>query len=195
MTQTVQAQTNAGQDPIDFNRQIRPILSDRCYLCHGLDDTTNESGIRLDLESEAIDAGVWVPHEPDESTLVERIESDDPDSVMPPPDSNLTLSDEEKRLLRQWIQEGAKYDKHWAFKELPLKIDVPSLADLGKDSGQFIEAWKANPIDAFIAQQLARSELKPSPPATKQQWLRRVTFDLTGLPPTIDQIENFLDEL
>lgn len=169
-------------EQIDFNRDVRQILSDKCFLCHGPAEDSLEAGLRLDLRREAIDYGAIVPHDPDASLLVERIESDDDELRMPPPSSNKTLSARQKEILRQWIAAGAPYDKHWSFKRLPAEIKPP---DQGSE-------WARSDVDRFVLKSLLEAGLKPNEKIDRRTWLRRVTFDLTGLPPTPKEIEKFL---
>jgi len=166
----------------DFNRDIRPILSDRCFPCHGPDSAANHSGLRLDIGTEAIDWGAFVPHDPDSSAAMERIRSKDDTQVMPPPASKLSLTADEISLLEKWVGEGAKYDRHWAFKELPDSVAVPDTGD---------STWPRDEIDRFVLQRLQQESLDPSGEAERWRWLRRVTFDLTGLPPTAEEIGAF----
>jgi hypothetical protein len=165
----------------DFDRDIRPILSDRCFYCHGPDAEQRQADMRLDTREGAI-AAVIVPGKPDESELVRRITSDDPDERMPPPDSHLSLTDAEKQLLRAWIAEGAKYTEHWAFQPLPDEIAVPAARD---------EAWPRKTLDRFVLARLEAEQLEPSPAADPLRLLRRLSLDLTGLPPTVDEIRDF----
>jgi len=171
---------------IEFNRDIRRLLADRCFVCHGPDEAANDSGVRLDNEADALDAEVWVPGDPEQSTLVERIESDDEDEMMPPADSGLKLTPDEIKLLREWIKQGAKYEKHWAFQPLPKAIEIPKIANAKPETD-----WCRNPIDHFIFARLEQEKLAPSEEAERWRWLRRVTFDLTGLPPSIKSIRAF----
>lgn len=172
-------------EPVDFNREIRPILSDRCFKCHGPDAKNQDSDFRLDTREHAIaDLGGFVGISPGnlkKSELHHLIRSDDPDERMPPAKSKLNLSEEEKNLLERWIEEGAPYDTHWAFKPLPEEIAVPAGSE-----------WVRSPIDAFILDAATKTKLKPSPEASREKWLRRVSFDLTGLPPTLAEIDGFL---
>lgn len=138
-----------GQDSIDYNRDIRPLLADRCYACHGPDESANESGMRLDIESEAIDAGVWVPGKPGQSELIERITADDDSIIMPPRDSNLTPSTKEIDRLEKWVKEGAKVDQHWAFQTLPQHVDVPKIS-AAEDAEGIANPWARNSIDRFV---------------------------------------------
>jgi len=163
---------------VDFNRHIRPILSENCYSCHGNDPKHRMADLRLDVRDEAIQSGAIVAGEPAESLLVDRISSGDPSEIMPPPDSNRKLNAEQKELLMRWISEGAEYQPHWAFT-LPKKVELP--ADAGP-----------NPIDYFIQQNLTQHGLSPSPTAEFPTLIRRVSLDLTGLPPTPDEVDAFV---
>jgi hypothetical protein len=172
---------------VSFNDDIRPILADRCYSCHGPDSAARKADLRLDREEVAkavLSEGVIpiVPGKPDQSAIIHRLTNVDPDEVMPPPKSNLTVTKDEIALIRQWIAEGAKWELHWAF--IPPVQSVPPPA---RD-----HAWPRNGIDPFILEVLTDHELKPSPPADRAQLLRRVTLDLTGLPPTIAELDAFL---
>src|SRR5436309_2854424 len=122
------------------------------------------------------------PGSPEQSQLYKRITSKDPDEKMPPPDSNLNLSESEIALLRGWIEQGAKWEKHWAFIP-PRKISPPEVKD---------STWPRSDLDRFILARLDKAALKPAPEASREKWLRRVSFDLTGLPPSIEQIDAFL---
>jgi len=173
---------------IDFNRDIRPILSDRCFFCHGPDEESNDSGLRLDSFSEATaelpsgEESAIVPGDPKASVALQRILSEDESLVMPPPGKNLKVSEAEKQLLRAWVEQGAEYKAHWAFEPLPAVVPVPKVTN---------SDWIKSPIDAFVLTRLEKEQLKPSTEAERWRWLRRVTFDLTGLPPTRDEIEQF----
>ncbi|MFZ2276744.1 MAG: PSD1 and planctomycete cytochrome C domain-containing protein [Prosthecobacter sp.] len=164
---------------IDFSRDIQPILSDKCYFCHGPDAKERKGDLRLDVEEEAkaVKDGVAAirPGKSHESSLIERIFSSDPDEVMPTPKSNRTLTDAQKQLLKQWIDEGAKWGTHWAFKQ----IERPKVPNVGAK----------HPIDAFVRAKLAEKGMKPSPRADAATLLRRVSLDLTGLPPTADELK------
>ena len=171
---------------IDFNQQIRPILSDKCFKCHGPDSKNQKSKLRLDSFENATKShgGVvaLVPGKLKDSELHWRIRSDDPDDVMPPPKAKLPLTKQEIDLLDQWIKEGGKYAKHWSFQSLPKKIAVPSSKHQSP----------RNEIDHFIAQRLEGEKLSPSAETDRITWLRRVTFDLAGLPPALDEINAFM---
>lgn len=173
----------SAQEPVNFDQDIRTLLSDRCYTCHGPDEETREAGLRLDDQESTAD--YLVVGEPDESDLIDRIESDDPDYVMPPPDSNLTLSDDEKKLLRRWIKEGAEWTEHWAFQSLPAKIEVPTSSRNPR---------LRNEVDHFVDQKLSENDLSFAGEADKETLIRRVTYDLTGLPPTPEAIDDFLSD-
>ena len=180
--------TFATAEPISFNKDIRPILADRCFTCHGPDTATREAGLRFDREeiakSPLEDSGetAIVAGKPAVSELMIRLTSGDPDLLMPPPDSKLKVSKEEIELIRRWIAEGAKWERHWAFIP-PVKAKPPTVKD---------SSWPRNEIDNFILRRLVAEGFKPTRPADKERWLRRVTFDLTGLPPTIAELDNFL---
>ena len=169
----------ARGDDVDFNRDIRQILSDNCFLCHGPAESTREADLRLDDRESAIDAGAIEPGDPDGSQLIERLFTDDPDLVMPPPESKKKLAQEQRELLRRWIEQGAEYQKHWAFVA-PRKT---------------VEQLSSNPVDHFVGDRLADTGLEFSPPADPRILIRRVTFDLTGLPPTIDEVDAYLREI
>ena len=163
----------------DFARDVRPILSNRCFKCHGPDEEHREAGLRLDLREAAVatlDSGERAiqPGLPEASELIARIESTDPDLVMPPPQTKATLSDEERQVLATWIAAGAEYRPHWAF----LKPMRPPLPDLTPGTRPH------NAIDRFVAARLAAEGLEPSPEADRATLCRRVHLDLVGLPPT-----------
>ena len=173
------------QAPVDFTTQIRPLLSDRCFRCHGPDAGKRKRELRLDLPAgtfKTLDDGwaVVKPGRPEQSELVRRIYAED-DDLMPPPESNLSLSDAEKALLRRWVQEGADYRPHWAFQPVRSR-PYPSPA----------AGVSTNPIDGFIATRLAAAGLRPSPAASRETFIRRAALTLTGLPPTPDDIDGFL---
>lgn len=180
--QSVAEQTVAERAAIDFNQHVRPILSDKCYFCHGPAEDSRQADLRLDLREAAIDYGAIEPGEPDLSLLVERIEAEDEDLRMPPPESNRSLTTEQVAILRRWVESGAEYAKHWSFTPLPSRVRAPE-----DDSG-----WSRNEVDRFILRKLRAAGLAPNDEADRAAWLRRVTFDLTGLPPTIPEVESFL---
>jgi hypothetical protein len=172
-----------GEDSIEFNRDIRPLLSDNCYLCHGPDAAERKADLRLDVQAEAYKSAI-VPGSADQSEAIARILNPDAEEQMPPPDSGKSLSEAEKELLRRWIDEGAVYQKHWSF-EPPKCRDAPETSN---------SDWVRNPIDSFVLAKLEVEGLKPSRPADKTTLIRRATLDLTGVPPTIDEVDAFLGE-
>ncbi|MGB2265622.1 MAG: DUF1553 domain-containing protein [Akkermansiaceae bacterium] len=181
----VHADTPA-QKSISYSHQVRPILSDKCFKCHGPDAENNESEFRVDtFENATADLGGYagiVPGNPKASRLIQTIHSKDPEDVMPPPEAKMTLSEEQKAILEQWIKEGAKYEKHWGFTTLPKEVTVPSSK----------HPTPQNEIDHFIHQGLSTHNFTSAKAASKEHWLRRVTFDLTGLPPSLTEIDAFL---
>lgn len=170
-------------EPISYARQILPLLSDNCFLCHGPDANKRDADLRLDVRSAAIQAGAIMPGDPRKSELIQRIRSTDPDDIMPPPKSHLTLSAADIKLLEDWISQGAKYERHWAFVSPPNVVALPAIRDKG---------WARNGIDHFVLAKLEAKGLKPTAEATRERWLRRVTFDLTGLPPSQKELDDFL---
>ncbi len=174
--------------PVSFNDDIRPILADRCFACHGPDSASRKADLRLDQEvfakAQLDEGGLYpiVPGEPASSAVVQRLKSHDPDDVMPPPESKLSVSDEEIALIEKWIAEGAEWQRHWAFIP-PEKLSPPRLKD---------HPWPRNEIDHFILAKLEGEKLQPAAPARREHLLRRLSFDLTGLPPTIEELDAFL---
>ena len=172
---------NAASAKLTFNKHIRPILAENCFHCHGFDKNTREAGLRLDVREAAIadNDGVRaiVPNHPDKSELIYRINTEDEDEQMPPPGGAHKLSNTQKETLKQWILEGAEYEQHWAYIA-PKRPAVP------KGHG-------AHPIDAFVRQRLAEDNLSPSPRADKITLARRLSFDLTGLPPNPKLVQKF----
>ncbi|MEQ9410024.1 MAG: PSD1 and planctomycete cytochrome C domain-containing protein [Fuerstiella sp.] len=172
----------AQEPPIDFNRDIRPLLSDRCFHCHGPDPGTREADLRLDQEAAAKDS-VLVAGSAADSELIRRILATDPDEVMPPPASGKSLNAEERALLTRWVNTGAVWANHWSF-EPPVRPPLPEVRQT---------SWPQNPIDYFVLAQLEEQGLQPSPEAEPNTLLRRVAFDLTGLPPTPQLAARFLN--
>ena len=173
---------------VDYNFHIKPLLSDRCYACHGPDDNARQAGLRLYTEEGATKAELEsgghaiVPGSLRRSAVFTRITSDDPDEMMPPPESNLALSEYEKALIARWIDQGAEWKPHWAFIP-PDRPDPPTVNNTD---------WPRHAIDHFVLARLEREGLGPAPQADKERLLRRITFDLTGLPPAIEEIDAFL---
>ncbi len=206
----------SAKEKISYSKDILPILSDRCFACHGPDGGEYgekwEGGLRLDTAEGALadlklvkqkvqnakraakglkpkaaptsSRFAIVPGKPEKSGLIERIMTDDEDDIMPPTDSHLKLSKAEKELLRKWILEGAEFDKHWSFKT-PKKAKLPTVSQ---------KNWPQNPIDYFVLAKLESNRIKPSVEADKVTWLRRVTQDITGLPPTLEAVDQFLND-
>ena len=169
---------------ISFNRDVRPILARNCFACHGRDESAREGELRLDVRKAALDSGVLSPGEPEKSSLLMRVLSSDEDQRMPPPSTGHSLGEKEKQLLRSWIQQGAPYQKHWAF-EVPRKSALPPVKN---------RDWPRGSIDRFILQRLEQEGLMPAEDADRLVWLRRVSLDLTGLPPTLETADRFLED-
>src|SRR5215471_1178307 len=173
------------QTPVDFNRDISPILSDTCFACHGPDAGQRKAGLRFDTKEGAFaKPGIIIPSDSTNSRLIKRITATQPEMRMPPPGSDRSLTANQIELLRRWIDEGAKWETHWAYLP-PKRIEPPRVA---------YTAWPRNPIDNFILERLEREGLKPSPHADKATILRRVSLDLTGLPPTPAELDSFLKD-
>ncbi|HEX6963700.1 MAG TPA: DUF1549 domain-containing protein, partial [Lacipirellula sp.] len=187
------AEQSAAEKPIRFSRDIRPILSQNCLLCHGQDETRQGGGVRLDERPLALaeaDSGLLpiVPGKPDESELIARISAED-EMRMPPPDSHKTLTREQIELLTRWVAEGAEYEPHWSF--IPLeRPEVPAIGDVADAGG----TRSVHPIDAFIRERLKREGMQPAEAADRRTLIRRLTLDLTGLPPTSAEIQAFLSD-
>src|SRR5947209_9751863 len=167
-----------GEDAIEFNRDIRPILSENCFACHGPDSAARKADLRLDRRDEAIKAEAIAPGHPEKSGLVERIFSDERSQRMPPPKSGKKLTSAEKETLKRWIAGGAEYQPHWSFLA-PQRAALPAVKD---------ERWVRNPIDRFILAALEKQGLKPAPEADRRALARRLSLDLTGLPPAPEDV-------
>ncbi len=170
--------------PLRFNFDVRPILANKCFKCHGQDEKQRKGKLRLDDREAAIAKQVLSPGKPEASELVKRLFSADPEEVMPPSDSHLSLAENEKALLRRWIAEGATYEPHWAFS-LPTQPTPPTVQARP-------DFPLRSPIDAFVLAHLQHEKVEPAAPAAKERWLRRVSFDLGGLPPSLEEIDAFL---
>jgi hypothetical protein len=175
-------------EKVGFNHDIRPILADACYHCHGPDPGTRKAGLRLDTQAglfgtDGKDMAV-VLGKPDESPLFQRLISPDPDEIMPPPESHKELKPEQIAMVRQWIAEGAKWQPHWSF----LKPEMPELPAVKAAE------WVKNPIDRFVLARLEASGLSPAPEADRPTIARRLSLDLTGLPPTPEEVETFVKD-
>jgi len=172
---------------IDFDRDVRPVLSDNCYACHGPDTAKRKAGLRLDLKEGALaqlksDNFAIVPGDIAKSELVARIEARDEDDLMPPPKTGKHLTETQINLLKRWIAQGAEWQGHWSFIK-PRRVEPPKTSD---------KRWVRNPIDQFILARLEKENLRHSVEADKATLIRRVTFDLTGLPPTLEEVDAFL---
>jgi len=170
---------------VSYNRDIRPIFADHCFTCHGPDAAARKSKLRLDIREQALKGGesgdpALLPGQPEASALIARVLSHDPDEVMPPPKAKNPLKPAEIEKLRQWIAQGAEYQPHWAFIP-PEKPELPAGAS-------------GNAIDAFIRARLTKEELQPSSPATPEKLIRRVHLDLTGLPPSPQEVDEFVND-
>ncbi|MCO6455513.1 MAG: DUF1553 domain-containing protein, partial [Pirellulaceae bacterium] len=171
---------------VDFQREVRPLLADRCFRCHGPDAAARQAGLRLDTAEDATraaDSGeaAIVPRRPDTSELIRRVTSDDPDQRMPPPDEGSPLAPAEVETLRRWIAAGAPYARHWAF-DRPRAAAPPHVRQ---------RDWPRNMVDLYVLNRLEQAGLPPSPPAEPSRLLRRLSLDLTGLPPTPAQLDHF----
>ena len=168
---------------VSFNREILPILANNCFACHGPDEKKRETKFHFDTqEGMFLKKGVIEPGNAEESLLIEKITEPDPKERMPPPESGHALTEKQIGLLRRWIDEGAKWDTHWAYVP-PTRPELPSVSQT---------SWVRNPIDQFILARLEREGLKPSSEADKEMLLRRLAYDLTGLPPTPAETDAFL---
>jgi hypothetical protein len=178
--------TTLGENPISYNRDIRPILADKCFSCHGFDEKKREGGLRLDTfegaSAERDGKRAIVAGDPKQSVMWERVHSGDPDLKMPPPESNKELTPAEIEVLGRWIREGAQYQKHWAFEPL-VESAIPPQASNGK-----------NTIDAFVGMRLESQGWKLAEQANKSTLIRRVAFTLTGLPPTSEELDTYMTD-
>ena len=169
-------------DELQYNRDIRPILMDNCFACHGPDSAAREADLRLDQRDAAIDALAVTPGNPDESEMIRRILSDDPDEIMPPPETKKTISEEDRQALIAWVEQGAEYELHWSFIT-PERSDLPDVQNA---------AWVRNAIDSFVLAKLEETGLTPNDDADLRTLARRVALDLTGLPPAPELVDEFL---
>lgn len=181
--------TGEMPDEVGYNMHIRPILSDKCFACHGPDANKRQAGLRLDIAESAYaalektpDAHALVPGRPGDSEVFLRISAEDPTIRMPPPESNLSLSAYEIGLIKKWIRQGAEYERHWAFMA-PRKGELPRVRN---------ETWARNEVDHFILAKQEKHRLEPNPEADRETLLRRVCLDITGLPPSLELMDRFL---
>lgn len=178
-------QVPATSAAVQYNRDIRPILNDNCFACHGPDSASREAGLRLDVRDEAIDMMAIVPGDPDSSEMIDRIHRGaDDDMAMPPIDGHKRLSDEQKQLLVHWVQEGAEYQPHWSLVA-PTRPELPAVSD---------PAWVRNEIDRFVLARLDSAGLQPAEEADRRTLARRLSLDLTGLPPRPEEVEAFVND-
>ncbi len=172
----------SAAEPVEYNRDIRPILTEHCFACHGADAEARQADLRLDQREAAIDSGVITPGDPLFSPLIERVFTEETELLMPPAETKKPLSAEQMELLKRWVEEGAEYQSHWAFvpprKRIPPKVQN--------------EAWVKNDIDRFILAKLERTGLAVAPEADARTLFRRMHLDITGLPPNPDELEGFL---
>lgn len=174
----------SAADKLQYNRDIRPILAENCFACHGPDSAARKGELRLDRREMAMESMAIVPSDPEKSGLVSRINSTDPAERMPPPESKKELTAAQKETLRRWIAEGAEYQPHWSFIA-PKRPELPAVKDA---------AWVKNPIDAFVLAALEAKGLAPAPQADRRTLARRLSLDITGLPPTPDLVERFVKD-
>ena len=192
------ARSAVAERPVSFNRDIRPIMSDTCFHCHGFDAKQREAGMRLDVRAEALkkaESGELpiVPGRPDESEVVRRIFTTDKADLMPPPKAHKELTAAQKETIRRWVAEGAKYEVHWAYAPLT-KPAVPVVAGVIDPGPASVRPATTHPIDAFVREKLAERKIEPSPEAPMAKLLRRLSLDLTGLPPTPEETSAFLHD-
>ena len=171
-----------AEEPVDFNRDIRPILAENCYYCHGQDANKRQADLRLDIRELAIQSRAFVPGNAVDSSLISRIHSTDADEQMPPPNSNRKLSLEQKGLLAKWVDQGAAYSNHWAFIA-PVRSELPQVSK---------SDWPRTPIDHFVLSKLEAEGLSPSPEADRATLIKRLYIDLIGLPPSPTQVDAFV---
>lgn len=174
--------SSLAQETFDFNRDIRPILSENCFYCHGQDGNKREGNLRLDRRDDAVAQHAIVPGDPLASSIIARIESVNPDEQMPPPKSNRKLTAEQKQILNAWIKSGATYSEHWAYVA-PVRGTEPAVKN---------SAWVRNPIDKFILSRIEAAGLEPSPEADRVTLIKRLYADLVGLPPEPEAVDRFV---
>lgn len=184
--ETSHAQEKSSERKIDFASQIKPLLASHCWSCHGPDEQARQADLRLDLREHAVGSGSIVPGAPERSALVDRIHSKDPNLVMPPPESKKDLTDAQRELLSRWIAEDAPYTQHWAF----LPINPPNSTEKSSPNPTAL----ASKIDELVQNQLAAQSLNRSPKANRETLLRRLSLDLTGLPPSQEEMERYLQD-
>ncbi|HMX29197.1 MAG TPA: DUF1549 domain-containing protein, partial [Blastocatellia bacterium] len=179
---------SADDAAVSFNRDIRPIFSDTCFRCHGPDANARKAGLRLDIREQALKktksgATPIVPGKPEESEIIRRIFSTEKFEVMPPEEAHKALTAQQKETIKRWVAEGAKYEGHWAYQP----VVRPALPEIRNPQSAI-----RNPIDAFVQARLAKEGLTPAPEADRRTLIRRVSLDLTGIPPTPEEITAFV---
>jgi hypothetical protein len=175
---------SSAEEKLQFNRDVRPILAENCFACHGPDSAARKAGLRLDRRDDAMKADVIVPGKPEGSPLIERIFSEDRGHLMPPPKTKKKLTAEQKETLKRWIAEGAGYQPHWSFIA-PKRPPLPAVKN---------QRWVRNPIDRFILAELEKRGLEPAPEADRRMLARRLSLDLVGLPPSPEEVEAFVND-
>ena len=175
---------HAADTPLEYNRDIRPILSENCFACHGPDSASRKANLRLDKREAAIEAKAIIAGDADSSELIARVFSTDAEEVMPPPDSHKSLKPEQKETLKRWVAEGAVYQPHWSFLP-PKRTNPPTVKN---------EGWVRNPIDQFVLSKLEAAGLAPAPEADRRTLARRLSLDLTGLPPEPAAVDAFVKD-
>ncbi|MBX9627436.1 MAG: DUF1553 domain-containing protein [Gemmataceae bacterium] len=180
------APAKAGK--VEYNRDVRPILAENCFACHGADSAARKADLRLDRRDDAVASGAIVPGKPADSPLVDRIHSAESSEVMPPPKTKKSLTAAQKDTLKRWVEQGAEYQPHWAFIA-PKRPAVPAFADDPK-----AKAWVRTPVDAFVYAKLKEAGLTPAPEADRRTLARRLSLDLVGLPPDPAEVEAFVND-
>ena len=173
---------------VEYNRDVRPILAENCFACHGADSAARKADLRLDRRDDAVNSGSVVPGKPAESKIIERIHTDEPSERMPPPKTKKSLTAAQKETLRRWVEQGGEYEAHWSF--LPVKR--PAVPEFPNDPKA--EAWVRTPIDAFVYAKLKAAGLEPAPEADRRTLARRLSLDLIGLPPDPADVEAFVND-
>jgi hypothetical protein len=169
---------------LEYNRDIRPILLDACFACHGPDSASRKADLRLDNHEAAVEMGAISPGDPDGSEMLRRILSDDESEKMPPPETKKKITDAQKQRIARWIKEGAEYQPHWSLIP-PTKPEPPKVNNAW---------WVRNPIDAFVAARLEAAGLSAAPEADRRTLARRLSLDLTGLPPSPETVNEFVND-
>jgi Protein of unknown function (DUF1553)/Protein of unknown function (DUF1549)/Concanavalin A-like lectin/glucanases superfamily/Planctomycete cytochrome C len=174
----------SAAEKLAFNRDIRPIFAEYCLACHGPDSLARQADLRLDDKDSALAKNAVTPADVNRSSIIDRIFSDDPEAIMPPPSTKKVMKASEKEILKAWIAGGAEYEPHWSFIP-PVRPTLPEVKD---------PAWVLNPIDRFVLAKLEQAGLRPAPEADRYTLIRRLSLDLRGLPPTVEEIQSFVDD-